>query len=253
MDLPKELRDNIYDYSIEPKADFLHTTLKEPNPDYHLPTIAPYDAGSTGETGHEIDSIDNDDVEDQELRPVDHSDLRYIIKISDNGRKINDYTRILAFKLRMVPTPRMLLVSKSINHEFRQRANALHLYYRDLIKSWIHLDRIISPCPLFLDICARSSFVFTGGRDVTLYYVTTLPSAMRDRVRSILIKPTGSIWSFHARNRSSVLCSQRMLGELQTELRILFTKQLPSLCYFALDMSAAVELSPLRRAFSDAE
>jgi hypothetical protein len=227
-DLPKELRDAIYEYSLESRATFLHTKLGSNNADYHLPTITLCDAENADETSDGVE-----DGDEQPERMFDYLQIRPSTRDPNAGREVDNRTLILAFKLRMVTTTTFLLLSKTISHEFQQRANALRPHYHDIIRSSIHLHRIVSTCPLFLNICSRSQFVFINHPEVAFSYVKTLPPVVKECVPKILIKPTDV-----GLNPLTIRMWNKFFEFYRDELEGYFLKQLPRLRYLSIDVSA---------------
>ena len=87
----------------------------------------------------------------------------------------SSFTDVLSFKLSTF-TP-LLLVSKDVQFEVRQVLGILRPHFYRVIKESIYLDRIVSPCSMFLDICSRSRFILDSYPENSFDLLQNLPSA----------------------------------------------------------------------------
>jgi hypothetical protein len=121
--------------------------------------------------------------------PFEDPNIRRV-RIHNRGRRVAPHAAyrptVLGFKL--VTTTPLLLVSKDISTEVQ---DFLRLYqpnrWHSMIESTIHLHRIVSPCPDFLDICSRSRFVFDDGSPSALWFLHNMPECMKPCVRDVVI------------------------------------------------------------------
>ncbi|KAF2676167.1 hypothetical protein K458DRAFT_192659 [Lentithecium fluviatile CBS 122367] len=163
MDLPKEIRDEIYELAIQPQARFWYTYLRNVDPEYYLPTMLSHDAA--GDAGKDT--------------------LEQVFPDPNAGRPIGDATAILAFKLFTSTT--LLLVSKSVSFEFRTLRSFTTSLPRD--HEVFNLHTIVSTCPLLLDICPQSLFELSCCRSDTFFFLGNFPS-ISDNLLTVLPSQT---------------------------------------------------------------
>ncbi|CAI6334324.1 unnamed protein product [Periconia digitata] len=142
-DLPRELRDRIYEFAIEHTADFWLMHSKQIRPPFSLPTMS-----SSNDTGLNMPNV-------------------------------------LAFKLR--PFTPLLFVSKDIRQETQEVLRRLQPIWRGIIRSTIHIDRIVSPSPVFRDICSRSRFVLDVDPNAVFDFLKNIPQSMTSCICNVII------------------------------------------------------------------
>lgn len=163
--MPRELQDRIYELSLEREVDFLHTTIEDLDPRLTLPNLTSFKPLDYKSMSNEDSNSNDEDVEDL-----------------DGGEE----DQVLAFLLKF-STP-LLLVSKRVNNDIRALLRIKRRQYHEVFKSIIYRDRIVSPSPLFLEICSQSRFIFTSYGRSTMGFLRNIPLEMRLNVRDIIIR-----------------------------------------------------------------
>ncbi|KAF2870389.1 hypothetical protein BDV95DRAFT_608387 [Massariosphaeria phaeospora] len=231
LDLPRELRNVIIEFSLEPRADFLHTAHSYVKPGFSLPMM--------DEDSHE------DLDEDEEERRWD-DDLEKRIERDPNIWDGDGQTSLLTFRLSF-PTP-LLRVSAQIRAETQDLLKVLRPRVHEIVKTSIHTHRIVDACPMFLDICTRSCFFFSTYAEDTLFWLKRIPEEMRPCVRDIVMmdqnlfaddEDTAEAWAWINNNRKKgslfthVICDTlpnlRSIG-LQLDESSSFAYLAPGLC-----------------------
>ncbi|KAF2801089.1 hypothetical protein K505DRAFT_355167 [Melanomma pulvis-pyrius CBS 109.77] len=164
LDLPAELQDRIYEFSVEREVDFLLTTIEDLDPRLTLPNLTSFKYLSYKSISNEDNNSNDEGVED----PDEKED------------------QVLGFTITF-STP-LLLVSRRVNNDVRNLLKIKRRQYHEVFKSTFYRNRIVSPSPLFLEICSQSRFIFTSYGRSTMRFLRNIPPEMRKNVRNIIIR-----------------------------------------------------------------
>ncbi|KAI4682086.1 uncharacterized protein J4E88_004974 [Alternaria novae-zelandiae] len=188
-DLPQELRDMIYDYSLEPRAIFRHTNRedqREQNQGYDLP-----ETDSSKEDPQIIlDMMYQPEVADEDLPvPDELYDEFWHDPNGPPGLFSDSQEVMLTYKIFM-STP-LLLVSKEVNREagrvLKANKRGWINYYNEVARSNIHYHRIIKPSKAFQYLWSRSQVVLENTTEDTLFFLQILPEVLKKSLHSLII------------------------------------------------------------------